>query len=103
MGDQILLQPDGLLAVFSTVSGRIEVADATPAELEEHYAERAAARSREDTRRLLHAVLSGEAHRVYYRFALTYAEAVSEHLEGRGDERYVCRPKQSRQRGKRWK
>jgi inosine/xanthosine triphosphate pyrophosphatase family protein len=64
MGHQIIKQPDGLLAVW----------DATPGELEDWYADQAAAEARERTRRVL-ALIEENPRRAYYQFTLTFAEA----------------------------
>lgn len=85
MGHQIIKQPDGLLAVWSTVTDSWMLYDATPAELLDYYAERAAKRAREDTQEALDAVIAGDARRVYFQFALTFDQANTEHLE-RGHE-----------------
>lgn len=75
MGHQIIRQPDGMLAVFSTGTDSWILYDATPEELIDHYAEGAAERAREDTRRAIAAVEAGEPRRVYYQFVMTFEEA----------------------------
>lgn len=75
MGHQIIRQPDGKLAVFSTGTDSWILYDATAEELLDHYAERAAQRAREDTQRAIDAVTSGEPRRVYYQFVMTFEEA----------------------------
>jgi hypothetical protein len=85
MGHQIILQPDGRLCAFSSIVDQIVLADATPQELEDYYAELAADESRRQTRRIIDAVLAEEPRRVYGQFVMTYAEAVEEH-RSRGGE-----------------
>jgi len=75
MSHQIIKQPDGRLAVWSTVVDDWIIVDATQQELEDHYATEAAAKAREDTRRKCEAVLAGNAVSIYYQFAMSYAEA----------------------------
>lgn len=49
MGNIIIRQPDGLLAVFSTGTDTFHLYDATDEELSDYFAERAAKASREET------------------------------------------------------
>jgi len=85
MGHQIIKQPDGRLAVFSSVVDDWIIHDASPQELEDYYAEKAAEKAREDTRRICGAVLAGDARSVYYQFALTFDEA-NEEAKWRADD-----------------
>jgi hypothetical protein len=80
MPQQIIQQPDGRLAVFSTVVDAFIVLDATPDELIEYRAEEAAEKAREDTRREIDRVLSGES-RPYYQFTMTWEEAEAKDRE----------------------
>lgn len=75
MGQQIIRQPDGELAVFSSNTDTFIIVDATPEELIEWRAEEAAERAREQTRRELDKVLAGESRAVYHQFTLTWNEA----------------------------
>lgn len=81
MGHQIIRQPDGLLAVFSTEVDGWVVYDATPDELLDWYAAQAAEDARARTQRVLDAVLSDQARKVYAQFTKTFDEANNEHLE----------------------
>ncbi len=47
MGHQVIRQPDGLLAVWSTVVDDFVVLNATPEEIADHYAEEARRETRE--------------------------------------------------------
>jgi hypothetical protein len=78
MGHQIIKQPDGRLAVFSSVVDDWIIRDATQQELEDYYAGEAATKARKDTRRVCEAVLAGNARSVYYQFAMSFAEAEAE-------------------------
>lgn len=74
MGHQIIKQPDGLFAVFSTYSDSWIVWDASPEELSDYYAERAEADARENTARLL-ALIEENPRLAYYQFTMTFAAA----------------------------
>lgn len=75
MGHQIIKQPDGKLAVFSSSTDSWIIVNATQAELEDYYAERAAEDARSSTRKIVEHVLAGHPTRVYYQFAMTVEEA----------------------------
>jgi len=85
MGQQIIKQPDGRLAVFSSVTDTFIVVDATPEELIEWRAEEAAERAREQTRREVDKVLAGNSRGVYSQFAMTWEEAAAKDRENDGD------------------
>jgi hypothetical protein len=75
MGHQIIRQPDGKLAVFSSTTDTWILTDASPEELEDYYAERAAEDARRSARKTLGHVLAGEPRKAYYQFAMTFTEA----------------------------
>jgi len=79
MGHQIIKQPDGLLAVFDSVTDSWIFADATEKELLKYYEKRAAKQARKETLRVLEAVQADEPHRVYYQFTKTFKEANNKH------------------------
>lgn len=85
MGSQILRQPDGLYAVFSSETDTIVVWDATEDEIVEHFVEIAAERARRDVQRVLGHVSAGEPRRAYYQFALTWEGALAKDREHRGE------------------
>jgi adenylate kinase len=85
MGQQIIQQPDGKLAVFSSVTDTFIVVDATPEELVEWRAEEAAERAREQTRRELEKVLAGDSRAAYYQSAMTWEEAAAKDRKYGGD------------------
>lgn len=74
MSEQIIRQPDGRLAVFSSVVEAFVVVDATPEEIIDYRAEEAALKARERTRAEIDRVLSGQP-RPYHQFTLTWEEA----------------------------
>jgi hypothetical protein len=75
MGHQIIRQPDGKLAVFSSVVDSWIIMDATPEDLGDYYAEKAAEDARRDVARVLEHVLSGELRKAYFQFVMTFDEA----------------------------
>jgi hypothetical protein len=76
MSHQIIQQPDGKLAVFSSVVDTWIVRDATAEELVAWFVERAIEQARVETRRIVDAVLSGHADAVYRSsFVMTFEEA----------------------------
>ncbi len=79
MGQQIIRQPDGKLAVFSTVVDGFLLFDATPEEVIEWRAQCAADNARERTRAELERVLDVENPKPYLRFTLTWGEALALH------------------------
>lgn len=85
MGQQVIKQPDGRLAVFSSITDTFIVVDATPEEIIEWRAEDAAERARERTRIELDKVLSGDARAAYFQFALTWEEASEMNRDHGGD------------------
>ena len=85
MGQQIIKQPDGRLAVFSSVTDSFIVVDAAPDELVEWRAEEAAEKAREQTRRELEHVLADNPRKVYFQFAKTLDEAAEMDREHGGE------------------
>lgn len=75
MGHQIIRQPDGKLAVFSSYVDAWILVDAEPADLLGYYAEKAAEDARDGTQRVLDLVLDGQPRKAYYQFAMTFEEA----------------------------
>ena len=85
MGYQVILQPDGQLAVWNRSSEEWALADCTRDDVVAWFTAREAARTRESVRQLVAQVLGGQ--RVYARQqALTFAEADAKASPGR---RYV--------------
>lgn len=85
MGQQIIRQPDGRLAVFSSITDTFVVVDATPEEILDWRAEEAAAKERARTQRELDAVLASDPRRVYFQFAMSWEEASRLNRERGGD------------------
>lgn len=76
MGRQVIKQPDGLYAVFSTGTDRWVAYDLTREQYIERRAEQAAAEARTDAVRLLDEVDRGEVSPLGYAFAEANAESV---------------------------
>ncbi|GAX57355.1 hypothetical protein [Streptomyces olivochromogenes] len=85
MGQQIIKQPDGLLAVFSSITDTFILMDATPDEIVEWRAEQAAHSERERTRRELGHVLADDPRAAYFQFARTWEEVCEMNREHGGD------------------
>jgi hypothetical protein len=85
MGHQIIKQPDGRLAIFSSVVDDWIITDATQAELEDYYAEKAAEGARKKAHEICEAVLSGNARKMYYQFTMTFKEACAQ-VRDHGDD-----------------
>ena len=83
VGHQIITQPDGLLAVWSSTVDAITIIDATDEELIEHRAAQAAERARRDTRDAI-AIARQHGTSAPRPFGMTWAEALAEHAERHG-------------------
>ena len=90
MAWQIIKQPDGNLAVFSSNVDDWVATDCTPDEVEELFAEEAGrdlARRLREVREHIANVEAGEARKSYYQFAMTHAEAGERIAEVHGHEK----------------
>ncbi len=72
---QVIRQPDGLYAVFSTITDTWVVCNATEDEITDWFVERAAAAAREQITETLGHVRAGNPQQVYYQFAMPFDEA----------------------------
>lgn len=84
MGNQILRQPDGKYAIFSSITDTIIVWDVTEDEAVEYFAETAAEHARQDARRVITHVAEGNPSKAYYQFAMTWEEALDKDRRHRG-------------------
>lgn len=75
MGHQIIQQPDGRLAVWSTVVDDWVLVDATAEELAAHFGHEERVKVQTAVRAQCEAVLTGDARSVYFQFAMTFEEA----------------------------
>lgn len=92
MGKQVIQQPDGLFAIFSSNSDTIHMYDATAEEIEEYFVERAeeearraVERARVEAREVLGHLAAGEPQKAYYQFAMTWDEALESDREHDGE------------------
>jgi hypothetical protein len=85
MGHQIIKTPDGTLAVFSSVVDDWIITNATPEDLLDYYANKAAEEARAATQRILVDVLRDNPRGVYYQFAMTFEEAQQRRTEVHGE------------------
>jgi hypothetical protein len=70
--------------VFSSGVDAWILVDASPEDLADYYAEKAAEDARRSTARVLDAMLAGEPAQVYYQFAMSFSEADSASREHDG-------------------
>lgn len=88
MGYQILKQPDGQLAIFSSYTDTFVAMDATPDEVTEWFADLAAHDARTSVRRILNHVIADDPRGAYYQFAVTWDEAARKNEEHGGELAY---------------
>lgn len=75
MGCQVIKQPDGKLAVFSSSTDTWVLFDGTPEEVVDWFVERAAQWERQRVQPMVDAVLADQPERAYYQFVRTFARA----------------------------
>lgn len=85
MGHQIIRQPDGLYAVFSSFTDTWIISDATREDLIGYYAERAARDARESAGRTIDLV-DEDPRKAYCQFTMTFEEANAESVEHGGED-----------------
>ena len=81
MGSQIIRQPDGRLAIFSTVSESLVAVDLDDEQVVAWFIGEAVERAEHDARRMINRVRDPENRRPYHQFTLTYDEAVRMHRQ----------------------
>lgn len=84
MGKRVYKQPDGQLAIFSTVTGTWIVSDATPEEIIEEFVAQAAHDARREASRVVDHVLADEPEKAYGRPLRTFAEADRDSVDNDG-------------------
>ncbi|GAB3251242.1 hypothetical protein [Kineosporia babensis] len=85
MGRQIIQQPDGLYAIFSTSADAFIRWDGTREEITQFFADEAANDARRSVERLFDSIDEGGPRRAYHQFALTWDEALDlDHQTGGG-------------------
>jgi hypothetical protein len=84
MSHQVIRQPDGLFAVFSSVTETWIVYDADRSEIIDWFAEQAEREARERAERVMNAVEAGEPSKIYYQFAMSFEKANTQSAERGG-------------------
>lgn len=75
MGYQVIKQPDGKLALFSSFTDTWAMYDASPQEIVDWFTERATEDARRSAQHVVDAVVADRPREVYYQFARTFDEA----------------------------
>jgi hypothetical protein len=86
MGHQVIKQPNGLLAIYSSGVDAWLRWDMTPQDVEDYYVERAIRDTKESIERLLTPILADNPREAYYQFAMTFAEANAHSRAGQGGD-----------------
>lgn len=73
---QVIKQPSGKLAIFSTYTDTIIMWDASPGEIAGFFVDLATNDAKQQAERILDRVLADDARAVYYQFAKTWDEAL---------------------------
>lgn len=73
---QVIKQPSGKLAIFSTYTDTIIMWDASPNEVTGFFVDDATNRAKERAARILDRVLADDPRAVYFQFAKTWDEAL---------------------------
>lgn len=82
MGHQIIKQPDGKYALFSSVVDGFTMIDATREELAGYFGDKSRAELEKSVAQKCNALDNGE--RPYAQFTMTYEEALAEHVKNHG-------------------
>jgi hypothetical protein len=77
MGNQIIKQPDGLYAVFSSIVDGFVMYNCTPQEIVNEWVKEERIRLTESVKRIIEALDAGE--KPYHQFTMSWAEALAEH------------------------
>lgn len=85
MGRQIVKQPDGRFAIFSSITDTVHIWDATADEIVDYFAEKAAEDARREAQRMVDAVARGDARSVYCQFVRTWEEVLASDREHGGE------------------
>jgi hypothetical protein len=88
MGQQIIKQPNGRYAVFSSNTDTVILWDATEEEIVDHFAEQGEADARTHAWVLIEHVRAGRPKDAYFQFAMTWDEALDMDHEHGGSVRF---------------
>ena len=80
-GRQIIIQPDGLYAIFSNVVDGWVLYDCTAEDVIDYFVSEAAEAEQEKISVVLDRIQDNEAYRVYEQFTLTFEEADAMHRD----------------------
>lgn len=86
MAKQIIKQPNGKFAIFSSGTDTFHYTNLTAEEVEEHFVRRAIETTRDEIRDILENVKNDQPGKVYYQFATTWEDAVRMDKESREPE-----------------
>lgn len=89
VGYQVIKQPDGRLAIWSSYTDSWAVADCTSDEVVAFFTDKAEADAKRDAERIVTYVLADDARAVYHQFAMTFEEADG---DARPGEKYADLP-----------
>jgi hypothetical protein len=84
VGHQVIKQPDGRYAIFSSFTDTWIVYDATRQDVIDYYVEKATEDAKRDTARTLD-LIEESPRKAYYQFAMTFAEANAESKASGGE------------------
>lgn len=96
MGQQVIKQPDGRFAIFSTNTDTINVWDATAEEIVEHFVDQAAADARRRATDIMEKVAGDRAREVYAQFTMTWREALRDDRKHDGEVHKLFTPRGER-------
>lgn len=85
MGYQVIRQPDGHFAVYSSTTDTIAVWNATADQVVDWFVDRAVERARREAGRIVGHVATGEPRKAYYQFVMTWDEALQSDREHGGE------------------
>lgn len=85
MGYQVIKQPDGELAIFSSYTDTIVMWDADEAEVVQYFVDIAAEDARRRAEQVVAHVVAGEPRRAYFQFAKTWGRALELDREHGGE------------------
>lgn len=89
---QVIRQPSGDLAIFSTYTDTIVMWDATRDDITGFFVNLAASRANRETEHILDRVLADDPGAVYHQFAKTWTEALEMDREHGGEAHKEARP-----------
>ncbi len=85
MGSQIIQQPNGQFAVFSSITDTIHIRDATAQEIVDYFVEKTVEDVKRQLAEILVNVAAGEPRKSYHQFAMTWEEALARDYEHGGE------------------